>query len=88
MDFESQRKKRMEALEDKRKRLEEMRKSRKERTESAEEVQESQQSAADERAQVDSLVNSLLISTISEPSTDSFSMTDLLTSRYQFDYMT
>ena len=38
-------------------------KGRKERIESAEEIHESQQSAASQRAQVDSLVNSLLIST-------------------------
>ena len=81
MDFESQRKKRMEALEDKRKRLEEMRKGRKERIESAEEIHESQQSAASQRAQVDSLVNSLLISTISDPATDGFSIPDI-TPRY------
>ena len=72
MDFEAQRKKRMEALEDKRRRLEEMRKTRKERSEGAEEVQEhnnnqTNQSEADQRAQVDDLVNSLLVSTINEP---------------------
>ena len=82
MDFESQRKKRMEALDEKRKRLEEMRKGRKERIESAEEVHESQQSAASERAQVDSLVNSLLISTINDPATESSSAADLITPRY------
>jgi hypothetical protein len=70
MDFETQRKKRMEALDDKRKRLEEMRKMRKDRTESAEEVQENQQASVDERTQVDNLVNSLLVSTITEPTSE------------------
>ena len=80
MDFETQRKKRMDALEDKRRRLEEMRKSRKERTDAVEEVQDSH-SQADERAKVDDLVNSLLISTISEP-IDSPSIIDLVSPRY------
>jgi hypothetical protein len=39
MDFETQRKKRMEALEDKRRRLEEMRKNRKDRTETSDDAQ-------------------------------------------------
>jgi hypothetical protein len=82
MDFETQRKKRMEALDDKRKRLEEMRKMRKDRTESAEEVQESQQASVDERAQVDDLVNSLLVSTISEPAIEGTPATDATSPRY------
>ena len=67
MDFETQRKKRMEALEEKRRRLEEMRKMRKDRTESTEELQENLAGPTDERTKVDNLVNSLLISTLSEP---------------------
>jgi hypothetical protein len=82
MDFETQRKKRMEALDDKRKRLEEMRKMRKDRTESAEEVQESQQASVDERAQVDDLVNSLLVSTISEPTIEGTPAPDAASPRY------
>lgn len=82
MDFETQRKKRMEALEDKRRRLEEMRKSRKDRTEPTEEVQENQQIAVDERTQVDNLVNSLLISSINEPNTESITATDSMSPRY------
>ena len=72
----------MEALDDKRRRLEEMRKTRKERTDAVEEVQDAQNSMADERAQVDDLVNSLLVSTISEPTVDSPSLTDLASPRY------
>lgn len=82
MDFETQRKKRMEALEDKRRRLEEMRKSRKDRTEPTEEVQENQQIAVDERTQVDNLVNSLLISSINEPNIESITATDSMSPRY------
>ena len=82
MDFETQRKKRMEALDDKRKRLEEMRKMRKDRTESAEEVNESQQASVDERAQVDNLVNSLLVSTISEPTSEGTPAPEATSPRY------
>ena len=80
MDFDTQRKKRMEALEDKRRRLEEMRKMRKDRTEPTEEIQENQQVLVDERTQVDNLVNSLLISSINEP--ESITATDSMSPRY------
>ena len=86
-DFESQRKKRMQDLEEKRRRLDEMRKLRKDRTDAAEDVQTEKEnsqkapsvatssttikSSADERAQVDDLVTSLLVSPLHEsiPST-------------------
>ena len=81
MDFETQRKKRMQDLEEKRRRLDEMRKLRKDRTDAAEDVpavENSQKavsvaasstttaSSADERAQVDDLVSSLLVSSLHE----------------------
>ena len=86
-DFESQRKKRMQDLEEKRRRLDEMRKLRKDRTDAAEDVQTEKEnsqkapsvatssttikSSADDRAQVDDLVTSLLVSSLHEstPST-------------------
>lgn len=82
MDFETQRKKRMEALEEKRRRLEEMRKMRKDRTESTDELQDNQQIITDERTKVDNLVNSLLISTLSESVVESNSPADVVSPRY------
>ena len=82
MDFETQRKKRMEALEEKRRRLEEMRKMRKDRTESADDLQDNQQVITDERTKVDNLVNSLLISTLSESVVESNSPADVVSPRY------
>lgn len=82
MDFETQRKKRMEALEEKRRRLEEMRKMRKDRTESTDDLQDNQQIITDERTKVDNLVNSLLISTLSESVVESNSPVDVVSPRY------
>lgn len=60
MDFEAQRKKRMEDIEQKRKRLEEMRKMRKERTDTPPAVETPAPAAEVSRADVDTLVSSLL----------------------------
>lgn len=82
MDFETQRKKRMEALEEKRRRLEEMRKMRKDRTELTDDLQDNQQVITDERTKVDNLVNSLLISTLTESVVESNSLADVVSPRY------
>lgn len=71
MDFESQRKKRLEALEDKRKRLEEMRKTRQDRSNAEDTVeQDSKISQEEKRSSVDELVKSLLKPTSSLESSD------------------
>jgi hypothetical protein len=88
MDFETQRKKRMEALDEKRRRLEEMRKMRKDRTETVDELQDSQQGPSDERTKVDNLVNSLLISSLSDTVIESNSPADVVSPRYYYHHRT
>jgi len=72
MDFETQRRKRMEALEDKKKRLEEMRKMRKDRVDGGQEGDiPNQINIQDSRVDVDNLVNSLLVNDLSSISISS-----------------
>lgn len=92
MDFETQRKARMDNLEEKRRRLEEMRKQRQDRLdinqntqnniENTNQNQQSQDATQDERAQVDLLVNSILTSTHSFSGKDLVGDTDDLMHRY------
>ena len=88
MDFETQRRKRMLALDEKRRRLEEMRKMRKDRTETVDELQDSQEGPSDERTKVDNLVNSLLISSLSDTVVESNSPADVVSPRYYYHYRT
>ena len=71
MDFEAERKKRLEVLEEKKKRLEEMKRIKQDRENTAtnNNTNTSQNIPSKERDDVDSLVNSLLLSSLETPST-------------------
>ena len=55
---------------------------RKDRTELTDDLQDNQQVITDERTKVDNLVNSLLISTLTESVVESNSLADVVSPRY------